>query len=319
MRSLGDGAHRTGRVRFGNAEVISREVLKFLARNRLSAGVCCFPARRKVNGPTNAEEPIEYMARLSHAKELRDGYTDKAAVRDEAVRRRRAQNEPGKCDRAVWLLPKTHPHRRRQLLNGNLVPLAITELGEDLPCMPPRKPGDADTHAPNPRTFGCGHLIVREALCDCGAMAQWATNDGPVLAAVARLLRDSEHVSENQVLAELGRSADGRLEVMRSMRLLIQSDYIGGKVNTGDTTIQDVMVTGLTEKGLMRLGLSTGPNQELVAALIAALNAAAEPTEPKEAGELRKAAKQLGRITRDVLVGVLTAAIRDSTTRLGLP
>jgi hypothetical protein len=92
-----------------------------------------------------------------------------------------------------------------------------------------------------------------------------------------------------------------------------------GKVNTGDATIQDVMVTGITEKGLLRLGLWTDPNQELVASLIAALNAAAERAEPKEAGELRKAAEQLGRISRDVLVGVLTAAIRDAMTRLGLP
>ena len=150
-------------------------------------------------------------------------------------------------------------------------------------------------------------------------MAQWAADDGPVLAAVARLLRESEHVSENQVLGELGRSADRRLEVMRSMKLLIDSDYLVGKVNTGDATIQDVMVTAITEKGLLRLGLWTDPKQELVAALIAALNAAAERAEPKEAGELRKAAEQLGKISRDVLVGVLTAAIRDSMTRLGLP
>jgi hypothetical protein len=150
-------------------------------------------------------------------------------------------------------------------------------------------------------------------------MAQWATDDGPVLTAVARLLRESEHVSEDQVLAELGWSADRRLDVMRSMKLLIDSDYLVGKVNTGDATIQDVMVTSITEKGLLRLRQWTDPNQELVAALIAALNAAAEKAEPKEAGELRKAAEQLGRISRDVLVGVLTAAIRDSMTRLGLP
>jgi len=149
-------------------------------------------------------------------------------------------------------------------------------------------------------------------------MAQWAAADGPVLAAVARLLRNSEHVSENQVLAELGWSADRRLEVMRSMKLLIESDYLAGKVNTGDATIQDVMVTGITEKGLLQLGLWTDPNQELVTTLIAALNAAAERAEPKEADELRKAAEQLGRISRDVLVGVLTAAIRDAMTRLGL-
>jgi hypothetical protein len=47
-------------------------------------------------------------------------------------------------------------------------------------------------------------------------MAQWAADDGPVLAAAAGLLREREHVSEDQVLAELGRSADRRLEVMRS-------------------------------------------------------------------------------------------------------
>ncbi len=150
-------------------------------------------------------------------------------------------------------------------------------------------------------------------------MAQWATDDGPVLAAAARLLRESEHVSEDQVLAELGRSADHRLDVMRSLNLLIDSDHLLGKVNRGDATILDVMVTDITEKGLLRLGLWTDQNQELVAALIAALNAAAEKAAPEEAGELRKAAEQLGRISRDVLVGVLTSVIRDSMTRLGLP
>jgi hypothetical protein len=150
-------------------------------------------------------------------------------------------------------------------------------------------------------------------------VGQWASDDGPVLAAVGRLLRKREHVSENQVLAELGWSTDRRLDVMRSMKLLIDSDYLVGNVSTGDATIQDVMVTSITEKGLLRLGLWTDPNQELVAALIAALNAAAARAEPEEAGELRKAAEQLGRISRDVLVAVLTGAIRDSMTRLGFP
>src|ERR1700674_682943 len=130
-------------------------------------------------------------------------------------------------------------------------------------------------------------------------MAQWAADDGPVLAAAAGLLREREHVSEDQVLAELGRSADRRLEVMRSMKLLIDSGYLVGKVNTGGATIQDVMVTGITEKGLLRLGLWTDPNQELVAALIAALNKAAEKAEPAEAGGMRKAALQVGDISPD--------------------
>lgn len=150
-------------------------------------------------------------------------------------------------------------------------------------------------------------------------MAQWSSVDGPVLEAVWQVLQEDEHASENAVLATLRWDAGRRLAVMRSMRLLINSDYLVGKVNTGDATIQDVMATSVTEKGLLRLGQWKDPTQELVVALIAALNAAAETAEPKEASALRKAAEQLGKISRDVLVGVLTSVTRDSMTRLGLP
>ena len=54
-------------------------------------------------------------------------------------------------------------------------------------------------------------------------------------------------------------------------------------------------------------------------ALIAALNAAAEKAEPKEATELEKAADHLGRISGDVLVGVLVGVIQDFRVWLGLP
>jgi hypothetical protein len=119
------------------------------------------------------------------------------------------------------------------------------------------------------------------------------------------VLRERERVSADEVLAELGCGADSRLTVMRSMKLLIDSDYLVGKVLTGDATLQDVTANNVTEKGLQRLGQWRDANQELVMALIAALNAAAEKAEPKEATELGKAADQLGRISRDVLVGVL--------------
>jgi len=90
-------------------------------------------------------------------------------------------------------------------------------------------------------------------------------------------------------------------------------------VLTGDATLQDVTANNVTEKGLQRLGQWRDANQELVMALIAALNAAAEKAEPKEATELEKAADHLGRISRDVLVGVLVGVIQDFWVRLGLP
>lgn len=80
------------------------------------------------------------------------------------------------------------------------------------------------------------------------------TDDGPVLAAVSRLLGgDRDTVSADQVLAELGWGADRRMALMRSMKLLIDSRCLTGKVLTGDATLQDVTATGVTEKGLQRL------------------------------------------------------------------
>jgi hypothetical protein len=82
------------------------------------------------------------------------------------------------------------------------------------------------------------------------------TNDRAVLAAVERLLRDREHVSADEVLADLRWSAERKVPLMRAMKLLIDVGDVDGKPLTGDGTILDVMATGITEKGLDRLGLN---------------------------------------------------------------
>ncbi len=150
-------------------------------------------------------------------------------------------------------------------------------------------------------------------------MEQWIAEDEPVLVAVWQVLREREHASENAVLAQLGWVADRRLAVMRSMRLLINTRYMVGRVSTGDATIQDVTATSLTEKGLQRLGQWPHPNKELAAELIAAMRETAEKAEPKEASVLRKVADELERIGADVLVRALVVAYEHITTRLGLP
>jgi hypothetical protein len=75
-----------------------------------------------------------------------------------------------------------------------------------------------------------------------------------VLATVARTIRDRDYLSADELLAELGWGAERKLPLMRALRFLIDSDYMAGKVLTGDGTILDVMLTGVTEKGLNRLG-----------------------------------------------------------------
>jgi hypothetical protein len=150
-------------------------------------------------------------------------------------------------------------------------------------------------------------------------MAQWSTNDGPVLAAVWRILNRQEHASENETLIELGRPIEDRLAVMRSMKRLNDNGFLVCKVSTGDATIQDVMATSVTEKGLQALGQWPSPNQELIAALIAALNDAADKVAPKEATKLRKAATMLGGISRDVLVDVSVRVAAAVGTHFGLP
>ncbi len=59
--------------------------------------------------------------------------------------------------------------------------------------------------------------------------------------------------------------------------------------------------------------------QTLVAAMVAALNTAADKAAPQEATALRRAADQLERILHDVSVGVLMSLYQDVKTRLGRP
>jgi hypothetical protein len=150
-------------------------------------------------------------------------------------------------------------------------------------------------------------------------MAQWTTEDGPVLQAVWKVLREREHASVDDVLAVLGWDAVRRAGVLKSMKLLINTGHLGGPVLEGAGGLVDVVALEVTEKGLQRLGQWTDPNQNMVAALIAALNAAADKAEPKEASALRKAAGELERILHDVSVGVLMSIYQDVKTRLGLP
>jgi hypothetical protein len=150
-------------------------------------------------------------------------------------------------------------------------------------------------------------------------MAQWANVDGPVLEAVWQVLEDAEYASENAVLGALGWVVDQRLAVMRSMRRLIDTGYIVGKVSTGDATIQDVMATSLTEKGLQTLGLWPAPNQGLAAALIIAMREVAETAEPAKATVMRRVADELESIGADVLVKALQIAYQHIKNRLRLP
>ena len=150
-------------------------------------------------------------------------------------------------------------------------------------------------------------------------MTQWATEDGPVLKAVWQVLREREYADPGHVLAALGWDAERRPGVLRSMKLLVDTGHRAGPVLAGAGGLMDVMATDVTEKGLQRLGQWSDPNQDLVAALIAALNKAAEKAEPQEATALRKAADQLERIVHDVSVGVLLSLYHDIKTRLGIP
>lgn len=79
--------------------------------------------------------------------------------------------------------------------------------------------------------------------------------DRLVLATVSRMIRERDYLGTDEVLAELGWSADRKLPLMRALRFQIDSGDLAGKVLTGDGTIIDVMLTGVTEKGLNRLGL----------------------------------------------------------------
>ena len=150
-------------------------------------------------------------------------------------------------------------------------------------------------------------------------MAQLETEDGPVLAAVWKVLREHEDAHVDDVVAALGWDVERRAGVLRSMKLLIDSGHLTGPVLSGGGGLLDATAIEVTEKGLQRLGHWPDPNQNLVAAMVAALNTAADKAAPQEATALRRAADQLERILHDVSVGVLMSLYQDIKTRLGLP
>lgn len=140
-----------------------------------------------------------------------------------------------------------------------------------------------------------------------------------MLEAVWKVLRKQEYAHVDDVLSTLGWDADRRASALRSMKLLIDSGHLTGPVLTGGGGLLDATAIEVTEKGLQRLGHWPDPNQNLVAAMVNALNTAADKAAPKEATALRKAADQLERILHDVSVGVLLSLYQDIKTRLGLP
>lgn len=96
----------------------------------------------------------------------------------------------------------------------------------------------------------------------------------------------------------------------RSRRLLFNNGYVSGIDVSSNDDPDAVIVTELTEKGFQTLGEWRRPDQDLLDVLIAALEQSAEEVDnPEEASRLKEAAAAVGRISRDVAVGVLSSVI----------
>lgn len=143
------------------------------------------------------------------------------------------------------------------------------------------------------------------------ADTRWDQVDGPVLQVAHELLYDEEHrqVGADDVSRRLG-WGESSLKVARSLRLLFNNGYVSGIDVSSNDDPDAVIVTELTEKGFQTLGEWRRPDQDLLDVLIAALEQSAEEVDnPEEASRLKEAAAAVGRISRDVAVGVLSSVI----------
>lgn len=137
-----------------------------------------------------------------------------------------------------------------------------------------------------------------------GLQDRWATRDFPVLLAAARKV-DALHlnVRASELADELGMSPD---DVMSAL-IALDPTYVETKEDRrGPNILANVAVLRLTERGRRAVGL--WPGEDSADALVRVLEAAADAeADPVEQGKLRKAAKAVGRVSRDVLVEIVAA------------
>ena len=137
-----------------------------------------------------------------------------------------------------------------------------------------------------------------------GLQDRWATRDFPVLLAAARKV-DALHlnVRASELADELGMSPD---DVMSAL-IALDPTYVETKEDRrGPNILANVAVLRLTERGRRAVGL--WPGEDSADALVRVLEAAADAeADPVEQGKLRKAAKAVGTVSRDVLVEIVAA------------
>lgn len=142
----------------------------------------------------------------------------------------------------------------------------------------------------------------------------WTTRDYPVLVAVA------EHLEETRGAPVLSHQLAKRLpshelrDITHSLTTLVDV-YVRGEIEStlGDDT-DDVIVTGLTERGRRAAGLWPAEGADRTQALVEAIRAAAEQADTEdERSRLRKAADALagaaGRVTEGAIAAVVAGVV----------
>jgi hypothetical protein len=137
---------------------------------------------------------------------------------------------------------------------------------------------------------------------------QWGTREYPVLYHLAQLIEfeNQTEITPAEVSNDLGVQLT---EATKSVIALIEADYLVGEISRG---VDDwPLVNSLTEKGRRAVGL--WPGESDVDAMVRALeNAAAGARTEEERGALRRAAAELAKVGRDLMVEIAGAMFARS-------
>jgi hypothetical protein len=141
-------------------------------------------------------------------------------------------------------------------------------------------------------------------------LTSWERRDLPFLRAAAQVMDATGRVFDAQQFADAaGLSPE---EAMIAGAALIEADYLDGHVTRGYGAFARVTLTMLTERGRRTAGL--WPAEDSAEAFEAGLlEVAARTKDPEQAGRLRRIAREVAGMTRELAIEVGAAAISRST------
>lgn len=139
---------------------------------------------------------------------------------------------------------------------------------------------------------------------------RWETRDLPFLRVAAQRLDTAvPALIATQLADEVGLTPE---ECFAAARALVQADYLAGNLTGSQQGLNEVILTALTERGRRAVGI--WPAEDSAEAFEAALlEVAARTKDPEQAGRLRRIAREVAGMTRELAIEVGAAAISRST------